>query len=106
MGQVSIPDPYASISGISSLRSWVASAPSVRVDSLKSRPLSQVKEIATYTDGLGRVIQTVRRNGALATGATPADLVAANVYDHFGRQTYSYLPFAAHPAGGNGSLND
>ncbi|WP_315824833.1 DUF6443 domain-containing protein [Paraflavitalea speifideaquila] len=57
-------------------------------------------------DGLGRPIQTVVKQGSLATGSSPMDLVMPVVYDAMGREQYQYLPFAANTTGGNASVND
>jgi len=57
--------------------------------------LQDVKQSTQYFDGLGRLIQTVAKKGSLATGNSPADLVSFNLFDEFGRQANSFLPFVA-----------
>ncbi|MGV3765220.1 MAG: DUF6443 domain-containing protein [Chitinophagaceae bacterium] len=51
--------------------------------------------ITEYIDGLGRPIQVVVKNGSWVTDGTAKDLVSVKVYDEYGRETYSYLPFQA-----------
>ncbi|HEX2844924.1 MAG TPA: DUF6443 domain-containing protein, partial [Chitinophagaceae bacterium] len=58
-----------------------------------------------YMDGLGRPLQTVTRQGSLATGGAAADLVTGQVYDEFGREQYRYLPSPANSTGSNTSVD-
>jgi RHS repeat-associated protein len=48
-----------------------------------------------YFDGLGRLSQTVVRQGSLVSGTNPVDLVSAVAYDGSGREALKYLPYAA-----------
>ena len=50
---------------------------------------TDVKQVTTYFDGLGRTIQTVAKQ------ATPdlADLISTNFYDAFGREPQKYLDY-------------
>src|SRR5579864_3186684 len=52
-----------------------------------------VKETMHYFDGLGRPLQTVNRQ--LTPGDNPNDVVAPELYDPFGRESYKYLPYVA-----------
>ncbi|RYD93735.1 MAG: hypothetical protein EOP50_10645, partial [Sphingobacteriales bacterium] len=52
--------------------------------------------IATqYTDGLGRPLQTVVKQGSLVSSGQPTDLVSPVEYDAYGRVSFSYAPYAA-----------
>ncbi|MDC7996893.1 DUF6443 domain-containing protein [Gilvibacter sediminis] len=47
-------------------------------------------ETITYVDGLGRPIQSIDHNG----GGSYQDIITVMQYDHLGRQTKQYLPYA------------
>ncbi|MDF2189979.1 DUF6443 domain-containing protein [Paraflavitalea sp. CAU 1676] len=100
--------PYEGNAKVNYIRTWEASAPEQNAATLTGRPLKDVKQGTTYVDGLGRPIQTVVKQGSLATGASggPTDLVIAVVYDGFSREKFKYLPFAANNKDGNTSIND
>lgn len=106
--QVSVPAAYpaASTAPVSYIRTWDATAPVATEADLMSRPVRDVKQATQYLDGLGRPLQTVMKQGALATGSTAVDLVSSVIYDNLGREQYKYLPFAANSTGGNTSLAD
>jgi RHS repeat-associated protein len=57
-----------------------------------SQGYKEVSEATQYMDGLGRPLQTIKRNAGPA--ATPYDLVAPVKYDALGRVEYSYLTYA------------
>jgi len=59
-----------------------------------------------YMDGLGRLVQTVTKQGSLTTGQSPVDMVTPMEYDAYGRIQRQYLPFATNSTGGNTSLSD
>lgn len=65
-----------------------------QVDALN---VSQKQTTFYYTDGLGRIVQTVYKQ------ATPLqhDLVQNRVYDNLGRESVTYLPYAAADGSGN-----
>ena len=67
---------------------------------VSSGGFSTVLEETQYVDGLGRPLQTIVRNAALATGSDPVDLVNMYSYDKNGRQPHLYLPFPASDATG------
>ena len=95
---VNVPQNY--------VRTWDALAPISNVDTLKARPLKDVIQETQYFDGLGRIVQSVERQGSWATGGTAADWVRPLLYDSIGSQRYKYLSFAANNTGGNTSIND
>jgi RHS repeat-associated protein len=103
---VALPGNYDPAKKVNYVRAWDAMAPTQDLSTLKSKPLRDVKQTTAYADGLGRPLQTVVKQGSLATGSSPADLVSAVTYDGFGRARYQYLPFAANNAGSNTSIND
>lgn len=99
------PGPYT-INPNNFVRTWSALAPTTDPNVLKSRPVKEVVQTTQYVDGLGRPMQTVIRQGALASGNVPMDMVAPVVYDNYGREKRKYLPFGANAQGGNTSVND
>jgi RHS repeat-associated protein len=59
-------------------------------------------ETITYFDGLGRPIQSIAKQA----GGNKQDIITPVIYDDFGRQAISYLPYAnAGQAPGTGSLD-
>lgn len=91
---VTPPSAYGN-SSVSYIRTWDAVAPESDANDLMSRPLKDVKQATQYFDGLGRPLQTVVKQGSLATGGSATDLVSPVVYDQYGREVYKYLPFAS-----------
>ncbi|MDF2187141.1 DUF6443 domain-containing protein [Paraflavitalea sp. CAU 1676] len=97
-----LPVTYNTNIKVNYVRNWDAAAPDTNRTSLMGRPLKDVKQSTAYFDGLGRLIQTVVKNGSLNTDSAnlnasdqAVDLVSAVTYDEFGREKYKYLPFAA-----------
>jgi len=100
--QVTAPAAYSNATRINYIREWTATAPEQSPVNLIVRPLADVKQTTQYLDGLGRPVQTVvKRISPLGK-----DLVTAEVYDSFGRETYQYLPFVANMAQGTDIPND
>jgi|GEM_PF-3027332 len=89
------PAPYLGSMNVSYIRTWDALAPETDPNAIMTRPLKDVHQTTQYFDGLGRLLQTVMKQGSLQTGSSPVDLVAPVVYDEFGRETRQYLPFAS-----------
>jgi RHS repeat-associated protein len=78
------------------IRVWEPAGPVKDPNTLTlSTLVADAKLVTSYFDGLGRLEQTVSKQGALATGSAPTDLVVSNVYDPFGREPIKYLPYAA-----------
>src|SRR5579859_4797006 len=89
------------------IRSWEAVAPdTAAADFTTTTALTHSRMTTQYFDGLGRPIQTVFRNGSYPSGGSAVDLVAAQVYDAYGREQRKFLPFAASSYGGNSSITD
>jgi len=78
------------------IATWTATAPVTDPNVLITRPLKDVKLSVQYFDGLGRPVQTVLKQGSLitATGVS-TDLVTTTLYDNFGRNNSTLLPYAA-----------
>lgn len=57
--------------------------------------LRDVRQTTTYFDGLGRALQSVQKQGSLVSNSAPTDLVLPRQYDEMGRETITYLPYAA-----------
>ena len=84
------------------VKTWTATAPDSNAISLINRNVSDVKEITSYFDGLGRNIQSVIKQGSLQTSlSTSYDLVNFVEYDQLGRQNIEYLPYVAERTDGS-----
>lgn len=97
---------YPANATINYIRTFDAKAPETNVALMMDRPLKDVQMATQYFDGLGRLLQTVIKQGSLETGGTAADMVSASVYDAYGREQFKYLPFAANNTNGNVSISD
>lgn len=93
--------PAYNIMPINYIRTWNVNRPITDASSLSvSAALQDAKMSTQYVDGLGRPIQTVIKQGSLATGSTSVDLISVNVYDAFGREEIKYLPYSGTQANG------
>ncbi len=101
-----LPAAYPAGTTVNLVRTWDAVRPGLDSGNIRNQPVKDVKQTTAYFDGLGRPLQTVVKQGSLATGGSAADMVSAVVYDDFGREQNQYLPFAAGNAGGNTSIAD
>ncbi len=88
-------DPYPANLPVNYIRTWDALSPVTDPNQLVTKPRKEAVQTTSYADGLGRPLQTVVRQGALKSGGTPADLVSAKVYDEYGREVRTYLPFVS-----------
>jgi len=88
------------------VRTWDATAPLTDANALMTKPLREVKQATQYFDGLGRLLQTVIRQGSQETGSTATDMVTAVEYDEYGRDQFKYLPFSSTATGGYTNTND
>src|SRR5882757_2059645 len=104
--QVPPPAKYDDNIKVNYVRTWTATAPEEDPAVLVTRPLKDVKQTTQYFDGLGRLWQTVAKQGSYPTNGSAADQVSPIVYDAFGREVYKYLPFAANTADGNTFISD
>ena len=74
------------------IRTWTAQKPQTDANALAADVvLNNVTMTTQYFDGLGRPVQAVVR-GVTPTGK---DMVTPTFYDAFGREVYSYLPYAS-----------
>lgn len=74
------------------IRTWDAAAPVSDAGEFMARPVKDVKQATQYFDGLGRPVQTVVKQGSLATGSSATDIVSTTTYDGFGREAQKFLP--------------
>jgi RHS repeat-associated protein len=104
----SVPNAYPSSGmNINFVRTWDALKPETNPNNLStSVSFQQAKMTTQYVDGLGRPIQTVVKQGSMASGASAKDAVSAVEYDAFSREQFKYLAFAANTTGGNTSVSD
>ncbi|QCR24499.1 DUF6443 domain-containing protein [Pontibacter sp. SGAir0037] len=101
------PAAYPAGTKVSQVRAWEATAPETNAANITSTAAAERFRMSTeYVDGLGRPLQTVVRQGAMATGTAATDLVTARAYDGFGREARAYLPFAAGSTGGNTAVSN
>jgi RHS repeat-associated protein len=94
-----LPPGYTSSSMINFVRTCEAQGPFTSeafVDS-PQRTASQVKQTTQYLDGLGRPVETVVK------GMSPLgyDMITPNIYDLFGRESSTYLPYTSAGTDGN-----
>src|SRR5947209_2381834 len=102
-----LPNPYPDATPVNYVRTWNVVAPITNAPALTIQsPRQQAAVTTTYLDGLGRPLQTVVKQGSLASNGQPADVVSPVIYDAFGREADMYLPFAADSAGNNTSVSD
>jgi RHS repeat-associated protein len=87
------PPAYPGTATVNYVRSWEPQQPYTLESDVTDvlRTPEQVMQATQYVDGLGRPLQTVGRQAS----PTKKDIVAANVYDEFGRETHQFLPYAA-----------
>ena len=105
--QVSTPPSYSGAINRSYVRAWSVVQPLEDAAQLTmNMPMARGVVTTEYVDGLGRSLQIVTRNGSMATNGVARDMVAAKIYDEFGRERQSYGAFSANSAGGNSSLSD
>lgn len=90
-----LPPNYGAAIKVNYVRSWDANAPETNSSTLIARPLRDVKQTSVYSDGLGRVIQTVSRQSSLIGGGSPTDVIKASTFDELGREQFRYLPFVS-----------
>src|SRR5687767_14450982 len=79
--QVAPPSPYGGNSKVNFVRTWDAVAPESDPNTLMSRSSRDTRQTTQYFDGLGRPLQTVIKQGSMATGSTATDMVSAVEYD-------------------------
>lgn len=100
---ISPPAAYSVGAKVNYIRTWDMLAPEATANTIPSKSLREVRQTTQYLDGIGRPLQVVVKNGSLETytgSNVNVDMVSANVYDQYGREKYSYLPFAANNTGG------
>jgi len=105
-GQTLYPSPYSGSAKVNYIRTWDATSPQSNADTLVGRTIKDVKQTTQYFDGLGRLLQTVIKQGSMLTGYSAFDLVQPVSYDQLGREKYRFMPFVANYTGGNTSVND
>jgi len=84
------------------VRTWNATAPINSPSVLTSSPLSDVKMVTQYYDGLGRPVQLVAKQGSLeSSSGNSYDLISVQGYDYAGRNNINYLPYVGSASDGN-----
>ena len=94
------PGAYPGNNPVSFVRTWSATAPIQDTGIFIGRPFNEVKQTTSYVDGLGRPLQTVIRQGSMATGGNPTDMVVPVEYDDCGREIYKWKPYASAESNG------
>jgi len=77
------------------IRTWDAMSPVTDPDLLIAKSRKEALLSTNYIDGLGRPLQTVIRQNSMVTGSSPVDIATPVIYDEYGREVRSYLPFAS-----------
>ena len=72
---VNLPAPYGNAVQPNSVRSSNVIAPVTDIGDLLTRPLKDVRHTTQYIDGMGRLLQTVAKQGSMATSQPATDLV-------------------------------
>jgi RHS repeat-associated protein len=93
---VPVPGAYQEDTRLNYVRTRTAAAPVKQLGAFLTAGIDSVKMFTEYMDGLGRAMQTV----AWQTSPGKKDLVAPKIYDAFGRETHTYLPYASSSANG------
>ena len=91
-----VPSDYPGTSLVNYIRVWEPTAPDKNEISLLSRPVKDNKQATQYFDGIGRLLQTVKKQGSLVTSSgTNVDLIAPVEYDALSKERFKYLGFAS-----------
>ncbi|SIO09192.1 DUF6443 domain-containing protein [Chitinophaga niabensis] len=98
-----IPTPYSPAIKINYIRTWTAGIPSNNPADIinVNKTTKEVKQQTQYLDGLGQPLQNIDK-GMAGNGN---DLVAPFVYDKFGMEKFSYLPYPAATSDGKFKLD-
>ena len=97
--QVTPPAAYPAGIALNYVRTWEAITPQVNADTMRTGQTGHVKQVTAYFDGLGRPVQTVSKKSTWREG----DLVTPKTYDEYGREAFSYGPYAI-KLGSNGDF--
>lgn len=73
------------------IRTWEAYAPMTNKDSVTTGGVEKAKQVTQYFDGMSRLVETILKKGS----PLQQDIITANTYDDFGRETNKYLPYTA-----------
>ncbi len=97
-----LESPFNPAIKLNFVRTCQVNAPIQNPADIPLRPVSDVNQSTQYFDGLGRAFQLVLKQ------ATPLqkDFVSSSLYDGFGRQEFSYSPFASNVAQAGDIVND
>jgi RHS repeat-associated protein len=86
------PGNYRSDTTINYVRTWVAQQPyTTEAALLNAGSTAGYHQTTQYYDGLDRLVESVQWQ----MSSQGNDLVASNVYDSIGRETYQFLPYEA-----------
>lgn len=104
--QRTVPGAYPTGTPVNYVRTWDAVAPEADGSAVSGRAVKDMRMGTQYIDGLGRPLQTVVKQGSMATGASARDMVSTVEYDDQGRVRYQYLPYAESSATNGAFKND
>lgn len=87
---------------VNRIRTWIPAAPATDTGwvTATTRTAVEVRMQTQYFDGLGRLLQTVGRQHSPGG----KDVVSPALYDAFGREQFSYLPYAQQTGISNGAF--
>jgi RHS repeat-associated protein len=101
------PAAYVPANVVSYIRSWDALSPQTNPNTMTGGTVQDVRQSTQYYDGLGRLVQTVVKQGSLKSStASNVDLVIPVFYDNMGREQFKYLPFASNVVTAGDVTND
>lgn len=94
--QVPFPQEYPYNMSSNYIRTWDPTKPTQNSNEFTIQSNLKMSKIETkYFDGLGRILQSVVKEGSMATNSTASDLVNFTTYDAFGREQIKYLHYAS-----------
>ncbi len=101
---VNKPPDYAAGTLVNYVRTWIPQQPTTDETYVtsSSRTVSQINVATEYVDGLGRPSQTVNWQAS----PSQKDIVAPIVYDAYGREQYTFLPYTSPTASASGNPSE
>jgi RHS repeat-associated protein len=101
--QEPLPAPYNIAMPVNTVRIWKAKIPLTQEADISAtnRTAREVEQYTEISDGFGRPIQSVIKQGSPAGN----DMISAITYDSLGRERFNYLPFVSSSTNGEFKTN-
>ena len=102
--QVSPPPAYSVTGQANYVRTWTSRMPVTDTATVKAtaRTINEVRQSTQYFDGLGRLLQTVDKQGS----SQKKDIITPAVYDLFGKEQFKYLPYSTSSGSQDGAFRN